>query len=1122
MIVQLAGIYLHSKHVLPFLRFHPLFYPKCNFQSKASPSSILWREVNKRIQNASEKNKNKSKKDKEIPTKFNQAKISKVSEFSSKRMINSKHRKKSRQYPVYSEKHVLCVLDALTTLRKLKYAWDIVLSCKQRRIKILPQTIDGLLWACLEGDDKKMFQKIWDYASEDKILSYDSYASRIFLHSKSSEFEEIDVTLSQMKEDSFDPEYILKKSKLGPERARVVTDALRQTHPELIQNSPPPLQTAFPPLLNSFYSQNRSELKTVIPFEEYFSYNQLEENLEEQLAIERRGYVDFPSVAPPSSEPLTQTIRDLRLSKHDLLQKTIQNWKNEFTEAIKQQQERILRELDPPQMKTKGYNGPVLPEETVFLCLLPPDTWADIMIHQVALPILSLGVSGLSTFQLNNIIGQSSWHHYVIKKKDSTGLCAELSDVYRKYFRIFSDTSLARKYSSREYWEVLMSQQPNSLDVSYTVWPFHVVDTIGFNLLYLLVNSLSMPRIDMDPELKAGKPFYYLLLKGAMEPATIYPNEKLVRFYRNASKLKQTSVRIPAFDLPTLIPPKPWTQTRDGGLLMLPTSLVRVKEDIHREDSFTHGDKLAGVFDSLNILGNCAWRLNEPILDEVLKIFRSGGSDALDIPTVPGRLEKIPDWSPELDPGEFFKLMSSHRQEKKANTEAYSLYMDTLYRLCVADKLRGRVFWLPHYLDFRGRAYPMSPTLSHMGSDMQRGIMKFAVGKPLGPKGLDWLKIHLINLTGLHKTLSLQGRLSVANDLIGQIIESADNPMEGRGWWRDKEEPWQVLAVCKEIRDAIASGDPEKFISHIPIHQDGSCNGLQHYAALGRDPIGAQSVNLKPSSLPADVYAEVATHVERYRAEDAKQGSPVAKKLEGLISRKVVKQPVMTEVYGVTFIGARAQVEVQLKEITKWPRKELFEASTYIVKLLNKSMNEMFQNAKGIQNWFAQGATIIARGSPVEWVTPMGLVCVQPYHKPFIKRIKTKIQKSFSITYSSEATNKPDSARQRNGFPPNFIHSLDSCHMMLTSLNCQREGVTFVSIHDSYWTHAVTVDAMGKILREQFILLHLQPILEDLSSHFLKVYQKQLSEKAISFFKDIPSKGNLEIHQISDSNYFFS
>lgn len=33
---------------------------------------------------------------------------------------------------------------------------------------------------------------------------------------------------------------------------------------------------------------------------------------------------------------------------------------------------------------------------------------------------------------------------------------------------------------------------------------------------------------------------------------------------------------------------------------------------------------------------------------------------------------------------------------------------------------------------------------------------------------------------------------------------------------------------------------------------------------------------------------------------------------------------------------------------------------------------------------------------------------------------------------------KPNTLKQRNGFPPNFIHSLDSSHMMLTALHCYR------------------------------------------------------------------------------------
>ena len=45
------------------------------------------------------------------------------------------------------------------------------------------------------------------------------------------------------------------------------------------------------------------------------------------------------------------------------------------------------------------------------------------------------------------------------------------------------------------------------------------------------------------------------------------------------------------------------------------------------------------------------------------------------------------------------------------------------------------------------------------------------------------------------------------------------------------------------------------------MHQDGSCNGLQHYAALGGDGAGAAAVNLAPRARPQDVYSEVAALV---------------------------------------------------------------------------------------------------------------------------------------------------------------------------------------------------------------------------------------------------------------------
>lgn len=71
---------------------------------------------------------------------------------------------------------------------------------------------------------------------------------------------------------------------------------------------------------------------------------------------------------------------------------------------------------------------------------------------------------------------------------------------------------------------------------------------------------------------------------------------------------------------------------------------------------------------------------------------------------------------------------------------------------------RDEVFWLPHNMDFRGRVYPCPPHLSHLGSDTSRALLVFAQGRPLGKNGLDWLKLHCVNLTGTMKKCTIKER----------------------------------------------------------------------------------------------------------------------------------------------------------------------------------------------------------------------------------------------------------------------------------------------------------------------------------------------------------------------------
>lgn len=93
-----------------------------------------------------------------------------------------------------------------------------------------------------------------------------------------------------------------------------------------------------------------------------------------------------------------------------------------------------------------------------------------------------------------------------------------------------------------------------------------------------------------------------------------------------------------------------------------------------------------------------------------------------------------------------------------------------------------------------------------------------------------------------------------------------------------------------ELRAALESPDPFKFESCLPVHQDGTCNGLQHYAALGGDGQGAKQVNLDVTDRPSDVYTFVANMLDEGIAHDVAQGIEEARLIQGKISRKVVKQ----------------------------------------------------------------------------------------------------------------------------------------------------------------------------------------------------------------------------------------
>ncbi|KAH1053177.1 hypothetical protein GLYMA_08G263000v4 [Glycine max] len=291
--------------------------------------------------------------------------------------------------------------------------------------------------------------------------------------------------------------------------------------------------------------------------------------------------------------------------------------------------------------------------------------------------------------------------------------------------------------------------------------------------------------------------------------------------------------------MPMLVPPINWTGYDKGAYLFLPSYVMRVHGAKQQREAVKRAPKsqLDPVFEALNTLGSTKWRVNKRVLCVIDQIWANGGrlADLVDRENVPE--PKEPDTK---DEAEIRKWKWKVKAVKKENNERHSQRCDIELKLAVARKMKDEEgFYYPHNLDFRGRAYPMHPYLNHLGSDLCRGILEFSEGRPLGKSGLCWLKIHLANLyAGGVDKLSYDGRIEFTENHLDDIFDSADRPLEGKRWWLQAEDPFQCLAACTNLSEALRSPTPETTISHMPVHQDGSCNGLQHYAALGRDKNG--------------------------------------------------------------------------------------------------------------------------------------------------------------------------------------------------------------------------------------------------------------------------------------------
>ena len=618
---------------------------------------------------------------------------------------------------------------------------------------------------------------------------------------------------------------------------------------------------------------------------------------------------------------------------------------------------------------------------------------------------------------------------------------------------------------------------------------------------------------------------------------------------------------------PMVIPPKPWTTPFDGGYLInlkKPIPLVRLKtkdcQDIYGEVD------MPVVYKAVNAIQNTAWRINTRVLEVANAVCAwKHIPDALGMPSAEPA-------EPPMRPAEADNDAEVHKDWKRQMVHYYQednkrkskrILVNGILAIANEYKEDQEIFF-PHNLDFRGRVYPLTK-LNPQCNDFGKAHIEFAHGVPLGANGHIWLAFQGANCFGLDKK-PFEERIAWVYENSEMIVNIADNPLEDLRWC-EADSPWGFLAFCFEWNDYLKVG--EGYVSHLPIAFDGSCSGLQHFSAMLRDEVGGEAVNLLPDDKVHDIYNIVAEKVKQFLAKDVKEGTAdeMVESEEGAylkkgtkslaqewvnlgINRKVTKRPTMTLCYGASKFGFADQIleDTIYPALSKNPIafSKPSQSARYMAGLIWEALKGVVVKSVEAMDWLQTASGLLAQDKdingnnlPTFWITPAGFPVRQQYKKYSMTRIRTFVTGCIEVKdLSGNETNEKleegamiyashrkelaeiDSRKQKQGIAPNYVHSMDASHLMLTVCACVDKGVeSFAMIHDSYGAPAGHGDVMFTTVREVFVNTYTEnDVLQDLHDHI----ENLLSPKKAEKLPPAPTKGNLELDKVKESMYAFS
>jgi DNA-directed RNA polymerase len=272
--------------------------------------------------------------------------------------------------------------------------------------------------------------------------------------------------------------------------------------------------------------------------------------------------------------------------------------------------------------------------------------------------------------------------------------------------------------------------------------------------------------------------------------------------------------------------------------------------------------------------------------------------------------------------------------------------------------------------------------------------------------------------------------------------------------------------------------------------------------------------------------------------------------LEYGVTRTVVKRSVMTRGYGSETYGFRNQLIEDLMEplgievltgkraVHPFGPDEGRQAASWMAKRIWIALDEVLVATSAGMDYFQGVASALGKqGLPVYWTTRLGFPVVQRYEEYdtavvtlWLYGREAEVPQTLSeplgrprnvldryrMTVVTGGKSTLVKHRQVNAVAPNFVHSQDATHLLMSVLTARDVGIRdFLLVHDSFATHASHIDIFGRCVRVAFVDLYA-------NGDPVKDFHDQASVISTEPLPDIPEKGTLDIFGVLDAPYAFA